>query len=414
MQSALRDRFIDILVISIPLMSFLEIKIVGRLFASEIILICLFPILLFNKHNVLKAPMAKMMVLLLSGWLASQIVTDLIRHIPFEDYIRGWAKIGITLINFSALYILIYGNRRRIVLYTVGIALGGILSFYFNPNIYAADYPWKFGMGESLTWLLIIYVCWFRARWILLRIGILVFTCALNLYMGYRSYAGICFLTAVYLFIQWLWNIKDKQKVKFTSKNLLLIVLACIAASFIFLKTYEHMAQQGILGEKARQIYEQQVSGELGLLIGGRSEILVSCRAIMESPIIGHGSWAKDYRYANELIYLKRMLGYYPGKSNDLGLIPSHSHLFGAWVEAGIVGAVFWVWVLSLPIRGMVMLIRTNEMLTPLFAFYSFLLIWHILFSPFGAELRFMIPYYIIVMMSFLPPRGNRKQQLRW
>lgn len=232
--------------------------------------------------------------------------------------------------------------------------------------------------------------------------------------MGYRSYAGICFLTAVYLFIQWLWNIKDKQKVKFTSKNLLLIVLACIAASFIFLKTYEHMAQQGILGEKARQIYEQQVSGELGLLIGGRSEILVSCRAIMESPIIGHGSWAKDYRYANELIYLKRMLGYYPGKSNDLGLIPSHSHLFGAWVEAGIVGAVFWVWVLSLPIRGMVMLIRTNEMLTPLFAFYSFLLIWHILFSPFGAELRFMIPYYIIVMMSFLPPRGNRKQQLRW
>ena len=77
-------------------------------------------------------------------------------------------------------------------------------------------------------------------------------------------------------------------------------------------------------------------------------------------------------------------------------------------------GAVFWVWVLSLPIRGMAMLIRTNEILTPLFAFFGFLLIWDILFSPFGAELRIMTPYYIIVMMSFLPPRAKRKHFERW
>ncbi len=101
-----------------------------------------------------------MMLILLSVWLAGQIVTDLIRHIPFEDYIRGWAKIGITIINFSAVFILTFGNRRRIVLYAIGLALGGILGYYFNPNIYAEDYPWKFGVGESLTWLTYYHCLW--------------------------------------------------------------------------------------------------------------------------------------------------------------------------------------------------------------------------------------------------------------
>ena len=134
MQRAIRDRFIDMLVISIPIMRFVEFKIVGRLFLTEIILICLLPILLFKNRILLNTSLPKIMMLLLSVWLAGQIATDLIRHTPFTDFIRGWAKIGITLINFSALYILTFGNRRRIVLFAIGLSLGGILSFYFNPN----------------------------------------------------------------------------------------------------------------------------------------------------------------------------------------------------------------------------------------------------------------------------------------
>ena len=413
MKIAIRDRFVDILVISIPIMRFVESEIVGRLFLTEMILICLLPILLFNNRTLLTAPLPKMMMILLSVWLAEQIATDLIRHTPFVDFIRGWAKIAITIINFSALYILTFGKRRRIVLFTIGLALGGILCYYFNPSIYAADYPWKFGVGESLTWLLIIFVCSVKARWVFLRISLIIFAIAVNLYFGFRSYAGICFLTATYVFFQWLCVLKETKKINLSLKNLIVIGLIFFTVSFLFLKTYGHMARQGMLGENARQKYEQQAGGELGLLIGGRSEILVSFRAIMDSPIIGHGSWAKDYRYVNELIYLKRILGYYPGQSNELGLIPTHSHLFGAWVEAGILGAVFWIWVLSLPIRGMVMLIGVKENLTPLFVFFGFLLIWHVLFSPFGAELRFIIPYYIVVMMSLLPARSERKHFVR-
>ena len=93
MQKALRDRFVDLLIIFIPLMRFLEIKVIGRLFMPEVILVCLFPILLFNKRNVLSAPLPKMLTILASVWLVGQVVTDLIRHTPNTDYMRVWSKI---------------------------------------------------------------------------------------------------------------------------------------------------------------------------------------------------------------------------------------------------------------------------------------------------------------------------------
>ena len=414
MTKALKNKFIDIIVFSIPFFSFIEFKIVGRLFMSEIIIICLFPILLYNHRKVLSTLLPKRMIILMVLWLFGQIVTDLIRHTEFIDYIRGWAKISITLINFAILYILIFGNRKRIVLYAIGIAIGGILSYYFNPNIYADDYPWKFGIGESLTWLMIVLASNKKLRWFFLRFSIICLAALINIYMGFRSYGGICFLTAIYLAMQWLSGITSSKEIKLTPKNLAMIGLIIIVTSGIFIKTYERMVRNGLLGVNARQIYEQQALGDLGLLIGGRSEILVSIRAVIDSPIIGHGSWAKDYKYSEILIYLKRMLGYYPGGSNKLGLIPTHSHLFGAWVEAGILGAIFWIWVLFLPIRVMLMLIRTKEIMTPLVIFLGFLLIWDIFFSPFGAELRIMTPFYIIVIMSFLPLQAKRKHFERW
>jgi len=204
------------------------------------------------------------------------------------------------------------------------------------------------------------------------------------------------------MMLQWLYSQKSALRNDFSLKKKVFVGLVIMFMGFIFINGYEYVAQKGILGEKNLQKYESQASGNLGILIGGRSEILVSVYAIRDSPIIGHGSWAKDHRYADMLMYLKSVLGYTSAEPGEEGLIPSHSHIFGAWVEAGILGAVFWIWVLSLPIRVLTGSYRTKEPLSPLIIFFSFILIWDILFSPYGAERRFITPYYIIVMMSFL------------
>jgi len=63
--------------------------------------------------------------------------------------------------------------------------------------------------------------------------------------------------------------------------------------------------------------------------------------------------------------------------------------------------------VLSLPLRVLMQLYATAEPLAPLIAFLAVILIWDVLFSPYGAERRFLMPYYVIVMMYLLDQSTN-------
>ncbi len=83
--------------------------------------------------------------------MASQIVTDIVRHSAFADYARGWTNIGLTLVNFAVVYTLLYGKRRRIVLYGWGMVVGSALRFIFIRDDIVASYPWKFGVSYPVT-----------------------------------------------------------------------------------------------------------------------------------------------------------------------------------------------------------------------------------------------------------------------
>ena len=98
---------------------------------------------------------------------------------------------------------------------------------------------------------------------------------------------------------------------------------------------------------------------------------------------------------------LEKMLAYdYEAVDDgDTNLIPTHSYLFGAWVEAGIVGAVFWLWVLLLPVKLLITMRQFNSSLRIFLGFVAFSLIWDILFSPLGAEGRVYAPYNIVLLM---------------
>ena len=165
-----------------------------------------------------------------------------------------------------------------------------------------------------------------------------------------------------------------------------------------FTALYSHYVEQGVFGEYAQRKFESQ-NGEGGLLLGGRSEILASGQAILDSPLLGHGSWARDPKYAAILDEKRTALGYKTFEHSKSGdLIPAHSHVFGAWVESGFAGAAFWLFVLGYAIRSLLR-ISGSEPLLPLFAFVGFVLVWDILFSPISPERRFVEPYFIAAMI---------------
>jgi hypothetical protein len=343
-------------------------------------------------------------------WLASQCVTDLIRHSEFADYARGWSNIGITLINFAVIYTLLFGRSRRIAFFGWGNALGTTLGYLLNPTEAAILEPWKFGYGTAVTLSVILIAsrkeC--RGHWpifLTAAIGLV------NILMGFRNAGGICLVTAVYLLVSGTMQKRGIQRLK--PKTIVIIAASMLIGTAGILWTYQHAAETGMLGEGARDEYKRQSSGKFGVLLGGRSELFASIPAIYDSPIIGHGSWAKDPLYI--LIQQRAMaeMGYTNAGDVDQetledGLIPTHSHIFGAWVFAGVLGAVFWGWVMVLSFRALINAATMKIILLPLVGYLGFSLLWDIMFSPFGYDRRVSANFSVVVLMSALAISSQR------
>lgn len=393
----------DLLAFLVPLLQFVQIPLGGQLLGPEVALLVLLPVLVIMRGRRLLYRLPRTYLLLATLWLFSQILTDLLRATPFEDVARGWTKIAFTLIAFSALYLLLYGNRRRILLFAAGFALGGVLTYYLNPNLLAGDYWWKFGLGIPLSLILVLLSTALNVPKLrTFGIALLVSGALINFYLDFRSLAAIMALTASYQVLQAFMRRRGGRVMAVRPRHLLVLGITIGAVALTLFKGYEYAVQEGLLGEAAQRKYEMQSQGEYGVFLGGRSEILVSSHAILDSPLFGHGSWARDCRYTDLLSELRSQLGYFPGGEEDTCRIPAHSHIFGAWVEAGLLGAVFWLWILTLAVRVLLRLYQANDRLVPVVAFFAFLLLWDLVFSPYGLELRYRTPYEVVIMMTVL------------
>jgi hypothetical protein len=401
-------RLADALVFIIPLSQFVEFDIVGRLFAPDILLLALLPFVLLSKGHVLYQRLPRTFLVMGLVWLLAQVATDLVLATPFEDYARGWAMIAFTLTNFSVLYVLLFRNARRIVMYALGSTIGNLLVYFLHPSAFAVGDPWKFGYGFEITAFLVLLATFPSVRSKSLATGaILAFAAALNIYNGARSLGGACFLVGTYLLMQQIPRARREQRSPMTFAGALFMCTLLALSAVGVLQVYQYCAGNGLLGYAAQQKYEMQSSGRYGVLVGGRGDLLVGLEAALDSPIVGHGSWAKDWRYASQEDAMVKGLGYQTLGGANSWLIPAHSQLVGAWVDAGILGTIFWIWILSLPLRVLMQLYATAEPLAPLIAFLAVILIWDVLFSPYGAERRFLTPYYVIVMMYLLDQSPN-------
>jgi hypothetical protein len=377
----------------VPLLQVVEFQVAGLLLASDLLLIAALPIALIRHPERLKQKPVPTILALGTFWFVAQILTDLVRSSAPEDYLRGWMKICFVLINFTVVWLVICVSRRRFVLYGIALAIGTILSFLVHPSEDAISSPWKFGLGIPVTMLVAMFAAQFR-RFRYLGIVLPLSALAIvHVYKDFRIMAVICFLVPIYsLFLM------TARQEKLGRMRLAMLALAVVGGISVFSLVYNHYATLGVFGKYAQQKTEAQ-SGEGGMLLGGRSEILGSSEAILDSPLLGHGSWARDPKYAAILTDRSAALGYkhfQGGKKDDL--IPTHSYLFGSWVEAGIAGGIFWMFVVGYAVYA-IFDATGREPLLPLFAFAGLMLTWDILFSPLGTPTRFIAPYFMCAMI---------------
>lgn len=398
----------EIFIFLLPFMQWLQFKIVGILFASDLLFTAAFVCLLAMGRLRLPTLQSKLFIVFSSLWLASQIVTDLMRQTAPEDLGRGWSRILLTIINFSVLTTLLYGRPRRLLVYGAGLAAGSLGAFLVNPVYQAEEYPWKFGVSYSITLAVFLLAsrrnCVGR-RAILISISIGL----LNICLGARSRGGACLVVAACLTAGAIWRRKGGAAIRFSLRRLVTALTAVGMGAAMTVGAYEYSAKTGILGEKAKAEYEQQSAGRFGVLLGGRSASLGSLPAIYDSPILGHGSWAKDPYYVILQVEALAALGYSNmgsvlNEELQAGYIPAHSYILGSWVEAGVLGALFWGWVLIVVVKALGQFAPARFTFGPVATFMAVALAWDALFAPYGADTRFVAPYSIVMLMTCMVP----------
>jgi len=409
---------IGVFIFIVGLLSSGHIDVIGQLYISEVILSILFPLLLLRKGILLKNAWVKRIVIAGYLWFLGQVVSDLVHGTPLVDIARGWASILVFLISFMSLFMLLSMNQKRIMFFLFGYCVGGLFTLLIQPGVFFTSEPWKFGYGPVLTLFLLLVITYMQnrktinqGRWIIL----LVCLGSFSFYSGARSLGAATLLTAIIVVF-----VNSKNGIRFFKKKLNLGKVGLLVLLFVGLligieRIYGMAANQGLLGETAKNKYEIQSSGKFGLILGGRAEIVPSLHAVMDSPVIGHGSWAKDTKYRLDFFMLTR-LGYsysidqieYTIGLTDL--IPAHSHLLQNWVWAGILGAYFWIVVFVLVCKSLLHSIRSLNPFYILIIYLSISSIWSILFSPFGGEMRLQWVLQLVIFITSLYLPGREAQ----
>jgi hypothetical protein len=384
----------------IGILTTVKIDLVGQLMAAEILILIYFIVEFKSIIGYLRnSTMMRQIIKYATMYLLSQIVTDLYMNTSTNDMMRGWSKIIMLCINLVTLFYLIPGNTKYLIYFGLGFCLGKVISISFGIGEYV--FLWKFGWGPTLSLLFVLVLSLTNRIGYKQKALLIIGLSLVHFFMNARSLGGITLFSGILMLIP------DIVRKQIDTRNLLgwKQLLLGSGLLYLFITGYSLFAGSGFLGEEAKEKYEMQTKNGENILSGGRGEYLASIPAIMDSPILGHGSWAKNSKYIKGLL-VKRGEDFTNPKFYEMienGLIPTHSHLFGGWVEAGFLGFVFWFVVFKLVLRGILLSVKYELLKSyPFIVFTLLTFIWDIPFSPFGLERRIINPYYIIIAIIMI------------
>ena len=422
------DRVRMCVVAIVPLTSMVSFQFVGQLFLQDLVSPLVLLALLLRPGAVRQLAPLKTCFLLMALWFGGALISDWYRASDPADFTRGWSRLILLGVNIAMIWLLCKGSLKLLSLYAISVGAASALGSLITSDPLAQGDPWKFGGGAGLVTIAAALAGMPRFRQGAIRyipeiaIGALSM---ISLLLNSRTIFAIGMLTVAYsIFSRWILNHKKSVSILGFSS----VLLAGVLFAQIVVMSYEYSASEGFLGEEARSKFLMQTNNDAGLLLSGRSESLVSFEAIKDSPFIGHGSWAHDPYYTLIYYVKQKQLGLsVPPTYQQFGrdfdyLIQTHSHILGAWVEAGILAVPFWLWVLYIAFNTLYAVVARRNQPNTMLIFLALMAIWDVLFSPFSAQARFTKALQIAVMLfakramerqPLLPAPRDRDEYIR-
>jgi O-antigen ligase len=188
-------------------------------------------------------------------------------------------------------------------------------------------------------------------------------------------------------------------------------VLALTAVGVIVALTsvYDQLALDGQLGSAAQQKAFYQADGAFGSAFSSRNEFFLALTSILDSPVLGGGSYSVATQdVAQSVADLYGLYGYQHVAEAVVQKSPAyHSELLGLWAENGILTLPFWLGVLIVNMKGLVAVLYRTCDAPALVAMIATIGIWDLFFSPFGADRRMWLALSIMTLIALTKRKGS-------
>lgn len=355
----------------------------GQWFAGELFLLLLMPLLLYDRfyrqstlvkerQAWLWIPIGALLLSLLITFVG-YFVADLYRNNTPEDFLRGWARIIFLGVGLLGVAMLVSVQRANFWLLVLGYGVGGVLILALRQMPLS---NWKLGYAEPTAAVVVVMVCLVKSMfW---RTALLSVFAVVNIWLDYRSAAGFI---AVVTMLLWINHWSRAQGGR-------LVGIVCATVILVGAIGGAYYATQGDFAARRNA----SNSGRL-------SNAIVGFSAILESPLIGYGSWGRDARFAK----LYADVNFRMNKTEEnplynfdairLATIPAHSQFLESWIEGGMLGITFFLCYFFWLMRGLrVLVTRVQDVvLLPLLGYCMISGLWALFMSPFKGSTRFGI-----------------------
>lgn len=424
-----------LLLFLIGLFTSTEVRIVGAVGISELVLLLVAPFVFISTIGTLRKdgfmPYLYMTFIVMAGCLISAYANKT----PTTSLMKGFAEVY----SLFAVVVCLHRLLRDDFLAIRWLVLGGALSSMLCIFIFQKGSVRQFGddalisadamaatIGYAVFWANITRSClyvpiegWYlkMKKWYFFVASIVVICSAMFLSGASGRSSTLCAgITAILLMV----GSPQRKRLDFLRRHLIMLGAVLLAFGIGYKAIYREMATSGMLGEEAQNKYMRQTkrgSGIISLLMGGRAEFFAGGYACLQKPLLGYGSWAVDTdgvygeflrQYGVEGEYENYILESYRQYSNGgmAHLIPGHSCIIQFWLWFGIMGLIFWIYILLL-LKNV--LFKWLAIYPPWYGYLACvvpLFLWNVFFSPFGGRIGIATLITVCLFIRAVACRG--------
>jgi hypothetical protein len=355
------------------------VNLIGEMYVGEILLlqIALLSMIGKRREGAVRNPVFATFVQLAVLMLAGYIISDIYRDTHAGQFLRGWARVIVQTLDFVCLATVVLRDKRYFWYFVLGISVGALIQLQIRGVSMMDVAGWKFGYSTPIA-----YGLGAISYFMPVKLAALAFAGlgAWNILMDFRIAGVICLIVAATL---WYRAAGSNRLTVGQMLRMVMVFATAVSIAALLLITTE------------KEFGSRREQSNIGRAAG----IMVAGWGVLESPLIGYGSWPSDPRLVS--LYRSEVLEDGGAKDNKVyNTFSAHSQVLQAWIEGGILAVFFWLFYGYWLFRAgfFVALQRPLDACTGSFMFILLYDFWEFFMSPFSGPTRLPIAMGVAII----------------